>query len=76
MTRNATAAVIGAGDYIGAAIAKRFASEGYHVFAGRRNADKLAPLRAAIEAAGGRCEARGFDARKEEEIAAFLAGSR
>ena len=72
MQRNATAAVIGAGDYIGAAIAKRFAAEGYLVFAGRRTADKLVPLKQEIEAAGGRCEARGLDARKEEDIAAFL----
>ena len=48
--RNATVAVIGAGDYIGGAIAKRFAAEGYTVFAGRRTADKLAPLKAEIEA--------------------------
>jgi len=34
--RDATAAVIGAGDFIGAAIAKKFASEGFIVFAGRR----------------------------------------
>jgi NAD(P)-dependent dehydrogenase (short-subunit alcohol dehydrogenase family) len=53
-SRNASAAVIGAGDYIGAAIAKRFASEGFAVFAGRRNGDKLAPLVAAIEARGER----------------------
>ena len=71
--RNATVAVIGAGDFIGAAIAKRFAAEGYHVFAGRRTADKLAALKAEIEAAGGRCQARGLDARKEDDIAAFLA---
>jgi len=70
--RNATVAVIGAGDYIGAAIAKKFAAEGYTVFAGRRTADKLAALVSAIEAAGGACVARGLDARKEEEIAAFL----
>jgi len=73
MLRNATVAVVGAGDHIGAAIAKRFAREGYLVFAGRRNADKLAPLKAEIESQGGRCEARGLDARKEGEIAAFLA---
>jgi len=42
--RNATAAVVGAGDYIGAAIAKKFAAEGYTVFAGRRTADKLGAL--------------------------------
>ena len=44
--RDATAAVVGAGDYIGAAVAKRFAAEGYTVVAGRRNGDKLAPLAA------------------------------
>lgn len=70
--RNATIAVVGAGDFIGAAIAKRFAAEGYLVFAGRRTAEKLLPLKQAIEASGGRCEARGLDARKEESIAAFL----
>jgi hypothetical protein len=70
--RNATCAVIGAGDYIGSAIAKRFAREGYTVFAGRRTADKLAALKSEIEAEGGACETRGMDARKEEDIAAFL----
>lgn len=68
-----TVAVIGAGDYIGAAIARRFAAGGYTVVAGRRNGDKLAPLVADIESAGGRCVARSLDARKEEDIAAFLA---
>lgn len=70
--RNATAAVVGAGDYIGAAIAKRFAAEGFIVHAGRRNGDKLAPLVHDIEAAGGRVAARSLDARKEDDIAAFL----
>jgi NAD(P)-dependent dehydrogenase (short-subunit alcohol dehydrogenase family) len=70
--RNATAAVIGAGDYIGSAIARRFAEGGYAVFAGRRNADKLEPLKSEIEAAGGVCESRALDARKEEAVAAFL----
>jgi NAD(P)-dependent dehydrogenase (short-subunit alcohol dehydrogenase family) len=70
--RNATCAVIGAGDYIGSAIAKRFAREGYTVFAGRRTAEKLARLKSEIEADGGACEARGLDARKEEDIINFL----
>ena len=48
--RNATAAVIGAGDYIGAAIAKKFAAEGFTICAGRRDGDKLAPLVADVEA--------------------------
>src|SRR5690349_16420624 len=70
--RNATAAVVGAGDFIGAAIAKKFAAEGFTIFAGRRNADKLTPLVGDIEAAGGRVVARGLDARKEEDITDFL----
>src|ERR1700759_5119027 len=70
--RNATCAVIGAGDYIGSAIAKRFAAEGYTIFAGRRTAEKLEKLKSEIEAAGGACVARGLDARKEEDVAAFL----
>ena len=64
--------MIGAGDYIGAAIAKKFAGEGFIVFAGRRNGDKLAPLVADIEAHGGRIAARSLDARKEDEVTAFL----
>lgn len=70
--RNASVAVIGAGDFIGSAIAKRFAREGYLVFAGRRTADKLQALKETIEEGGGRCEARALDARKEDEVTAFL----
>lgn len=70
--RNATAAVIGAGDFIGAAIAKKFAAEGFTVFAGRRQGEKLAPLRQEITNAGGVMHGRSLDARKEEEIVRFL----
>src|SRR5215468_2335958 len=70
--RNATCAVIGAGDYIGAEIAKKFAAEGFTVFAGRRNGKKLEPLVKEVEAAGGTIFGRSLDARKEEEITAFL----
>ncbi|HEV2562883.1 MAG TPA: SDR family oxidoreductase [Rhizomicrobium sp.] len=72
MQRNATAAIVGAGDFIGSAIAKRFAAEGYIVMAGRRTAEKLATLKSEIESAGGRCVTRGLDARKEEDVTAFL----
>src|SRR4051812_1749469 len=70
--RNATVAVIGAGDYIGAEIVKKFAAEGFTVFAGRRNGDKLAPLVKEVEDAGGEIVARSLDARKEDETNAFL----
>jgi NAD(P)-dependent dehydrogenase (short-subunit alcohol dehydrogenase family) len=70
--RSATVAVVGAGDYIGSEIAKKFASEGFTVFVGRRQGEKLAPLVNEIVAAGGKAFARTLDARKEEEIIAFL----
>jgi NAD(P)-dependent dehydrogenase (short-subunit alcohol dehydrogenase family) len=65
-------AVIGAGDYIGAAIAKKFSAEGFVVFAGRRHGERLAPLIADVEAAGGRIVGRSLDARKEDDLAAFM----
>lgn len=70
--RNATVAVIGAGDYIGSEIAKKFSSEGFTVFAGRRDGAKLEPLINDIEAAGGEIHGRSLDARKEDEIISFL----
>jgi NAD(P)-dependent dehydrogenase (short-subunit alcohol dehydrogenase family) len=70
--RQLSAAVIGAGDFIGAAIARKFASEGFAVFAGRRRGEKLAPLIAEVEAAGGQISGRSLDARKEDDLAAFL----
>ena len=66
-------AVVGAGDFIGAAIARRFAAEGYRVFGGRRRGDELAGLKAQIEAAGGMFEAHALDARLEDQVGAFMA---
>jgi NAD(P)-dependent dehydrogenase (short-subunit alcohol dehydrogenase family) len=71
-SRNATAAIVGAGDYIGVAIAKKFSAEGFTIFAGRRQGDKLAPLVNDIEAAGGKIFGRSLDARKEDEIVSFI----
>jgi NAD(P)-dependent dehydrogenase (short-subunit alcohol dehydrogenase family) len=70
--RSASVAIIGAGDFIGAAIARKFAAEGFLVFAGRRRADKLTPLVDAGEEAGGRIVGRALDARQEDQLAAFL----
>ena len=70
--RNASVAVIGAGDYIGGAIVRKFAGKGFTVFAGRRQGEKLAPLIAEITAQGGRAFGSSLDARKEDEITAFL----
>ena len=62
------AVVVGAGDGLGGAIARRFAREGYHVCAVRRSADKLTPLCDAIHESGGEATAFGIDARKEEPM--------
>lgn len=65
-------AIVGAGDFIGAAIARRFAREGYTIVAGRRGGDKLEPLKQEIEAAGGCFVARSLDARSEEAVEGFI----
>ncbi|MGH8787490.1 MAG: SDR family oxidoreductase [Cupriavidus necator] len=64
--------VMGAGDATGGAIARRFAREGYIACVTRRNAGKLAPLVAQIEAEGGLAHAFGSDARKEEDVTALI----
>ena len=60
-------AVIGAGDFIGAAIVRKFAAQGFAVHAGRRNGEKLAPL------LGGAVTGRSLDAREPDDVATFLA---
>lgn len=62
------ALVIGAGDALGGAIARRFAREGLVACVVRRNGDKLAPLVDAIRSDGGEAIAFGVDARKEEQM--------
>ncbi|MEH6581161.1 MAG: SDR family NAD(P)-dependent oxidoreductase [Halioglobus sp.] len=61
------ALIIGAGDAVGSAIARKFAAKGLIVCATRRNADRLTPLLEELKAAGH--EAHGFscDARKEDQ---------
>jgi NAD(P)-dependent dehydrogenase (short-subunit alcohol dehydrogenase family) len=71
--RDATVAIVGAGDHIGAAIARKFAAEGFTIFAGRRNGDRLKPLADEIAAAGGSIVTRSLDARVPEDVTAFLA---
>jgi NAD(P)-dependent dehydrogenase (short-subunit alcohol dehydrogenase family) len=60
--------VVGAGDALGGAIARRFAREGYVAAVARRNADKLVPLVEAIAAEGGKAVAFGTDARQEDQV--------
>ena len=66
MTSKPICLIIGAGDYIGAAIARRFAKGGFHIVMGRRRGEKLAPVTSKIETAGGSAQGFNWDARKEE----------
>lgn len=68
------ALIVGAGDALGGAIARRFAREGMVACVVRRSADKLAPLVERIRAEGGDAVAFGTDARKEEAMTELVAG--
>ena len=64
--------VIGAGDATGAAIARRFAKEGYAVCVARRTGAALQPLVDSITAQGGSAHAFALDARREDQVAGFF----
>jgi len=72
MTRP-VALVVGAGDFIGAAIARRFARGGYAACMGRRKGEKLAPLADEIRSGGGEAHAFTLDAREEEQVVELFA---
>lgn len=72
--RNPVTLVVGAGDYIGSAVAKRFAKEGYTVCMGRRNAEKLQSLANEINSSGGSAHPLMLDARKEDRVVDVFAG--
>lgn len=67
-----TALVVGAGDYLGAAIARRFARAGYQIAAARRRGD-LDGLVTAIEDGGGRAVGYHADARDEDQVRDLIA---
>lgn len=64
--------VIGAGDALGGAIARRFAREGLEAVIVRRHADQLEPLAARIRAEGGKAHPFGVDAREEDQMVALF----
>jgi len=67
------ALLVGAGDAIGAAVARRFAASGYSVCVARRNAEKSRSLVQEIIASGGIARAIGTDVRNEEAVQALFA---
>jgi NAD(P)-dependent dehydrogenase (short-subunit alcohol dehydrogenase family) len=71
--KSGVALLVGAGDAIGAAVARRFAVGGYAVCIARRNADKSRSLVQEIAASGGIGHAVGTDVRDEEAVRALFA---
>lgn len=67
------ALVVGAGDAIGSAIARKFAERGLTVCAARRNGDKLEPLLQELRQAGHKAHGFSCDARKEPAIEELFA---
>ena len=63
--------VIGAGDYLGSAILRRFAREGFHAVGTRRRGD-IEGFVKDIEAAGGKATGFHSDTRNEDEVAALI----
>jgi NAD(P)-dependent dehydrogenase (short-subunit alcohol dehydrogenase family) len=75
MVESATSGVallVGAGDAIGAAVARRFAAGGYRVCIARRDPEKSRNVAQEIEAAGGLAYPVGTDVRSEEAVQALF----
>ena len=74
MTQAAKVALlVGAGDAIGAAVARRFARGGFAVCVARRDAAKSQALVGEIRSDGGEARAYSTAARKEENVKALFA---
>lgn len=69
VTNKKVALVVGAGDNIGAAIARKFANQGYVICVARRNAEKLRDLVTELEANSYEAHAFELDTKNEEQVA-------
>ena len=67
MSKDKVALIIGAGDYLGSAIARRFAKEWFHAVGTRRRGDIVSFVKE-IEESGGKATGKHSDARKEEQV--------
>ncbi len=65
---NPVAFIAGAGDYIGSAVAKKFAREGYLVCLARHSGEKLETTTNEILAEGGEAYGYAMDARDEDGV--------
>src|SRR5260370_21736344 len=70
--KSGVALLVGAGDAIGAAVARRYAAGGYCVCVARRDAEKSRSVVQEIVASGGRARAVGTDVRNEEAVQALF----
>ena len=71
--RRGVAILVGAGDAIGAAVARRFAAGGYTVCICRRDASKSQGLVGELRAAGHNVHAFSVDTRQEAEVQGIFA---
>jgi NAD(P)-dependent dehydrogenase (short-subunit alcohol dehydrogenase family) len=71
--KNGVVLLVGAGDAIGAAVARRFAEGGYAVCIARRDAAKSQKLVEALAAEGRAVHAFSVDARRESEVQSLFA---
>jgi NAD(P)-dependent dehydrogenase (short-subunit alcohol dehydrogenase family) len=71
--KKGVALLVGAGDAIGAAVARRFAAGGYCVCVARRDAEKSRGVVQEIAASGGAAHAVSTDVRNEEAVQALFA---
>jgi len=71
--KSGVALLVGAGDAIGAAVARRFAAGGYSICVARRDAEKARTLVQEISTAGGIAHAMGTDVRNEEAVQGLFA---
>lgn len=67
MSAQPIALIVGAGDHLGSAIARRFAKEGFHIVATRRRGD-LSQLEQDVTALGAGITAMHSDAREEDQV--------
>jgi len=70
---NGVVLLVGAGDAIGAAVARRFAEGGYKVCVARRDAEKSNALAEELKVRGAEFHAFSVDARKEKEVQKLFA---
>ena len=67
MSKDKVALIIGTGQNLGRAIAKRFSKEGFHVVGTRRKGDIVSFVKE-IQDSGGKATGKHSDARKEEQV--------